>query len=99
MLAVLRWETPPAPSRNQLGPRQPSIEDDPDQPIAVLLRGHPGRWAVVGDQFQRGSSTHAARRINRAHSPAWAPPGSFEAVARFRAGTYTVWARYIGRPT
>jgi len=68
--------------------------------IARELRAHPRVWGVVRrpDTLPRAAS--AAQAIRDARLPAYAPAGSFEAVARtVTEGGRTehrVYARYVG---
>lgn len=68
--------------------------------IACELRSRPQVWGVVRKPSSLDSASSAARAIREARLPAYAPPGSFEAVARsVSEGTtteYRVYARYVG---
>ncbi|MER7464071.1 hypothetical protein [Streptomyces sp. NPDC097981] len=68
--------------------------------IARELRAHPQVWGVVRRPSSLDSASSAARAIRDARLPAYAPAGSFEAVARSvsegAVTEYRVYARYVG---
>ncbi|MEU4949246.1 hypothetical protein [Streptomyces lavendulae] len=82
-----------------LGP-PPAQRNTKHRRIANELRTHPQVWGVVRKPASLDSAASAARAIRDARLPAYAPAGSFEAVARTvtEGGTteYRVYARYIG---
>ncbi|GAA1176175.1 MULTISPECIES: hypothetical protein [Streptomyces violaceusniger group] len=68
--------------------------------IAGELRAHPKVWGVVRKPKSITRAASAAQAIRGARLPAYAPAGSFEAVARTvtEGGVveYRVYARYVG---
>ncbi|MET9690160.1 hypothetical protein ABZY81_17060 [Streptomyces sp. NPDC006514] len=89
MSAAVEYLGPPPEQRNTKHAR-----------IARELRGRPQVWGVVRRPASLDSAASAARAIRDARLPAYAPAGSFEAVARsVTEGTvteYRVYARYVG---
>ncbi|QKW51703.1 hypothetical protein [Streptomyces buecherae] len=68
--------------------------------IADQLREHPKVWGVVAKPTSMARAASAAQAIRVARLTAYAPAGSFEAVARTVAEhgvvEYRVYARYVG---
>ncbi|MDT3395569.1 hypothetical protein RKE29_02705 [Streptomyces sp. B1866] len=66
------------------------------------LKARPGEWGVVQRTETNSRAASAAQAIRTAKLAAYAPAGSFEAVARTvtEAGVaeHRVYARYVGRP-
>ncbi|WP_406321007.1 hypothetical protein [Streptomyces sp. NBC_00519] len=68
--------------------------------IAAQLKAHPRSWGVVRRPATINRAAAAAQAIKSGRLAAYAPAGSFDAVARtITEGTRTehrVYARYIG---
>ncbi|MFF7415554.1 hypothetical protein [Streptomyces lydicus] len=68
--------------------------------IAGELRAHPNVWGVVRKPTSITRAASAAQAIRNGRLNAYAPAGSFEAVARTvtEGGVveYRVYARYVG---
>ncbi|MFG2528263.1 hypothetical protein [Streptomyces sp. NPDC048516] len=68
--------------------------------IAGELRAHPNVWGVVRKPTSMTRAASAAQAIRNARLAAYAPAGSFEAVARTvtegGVAEYRVYARYVG---
>jgi hypothetical protein len=92
MSGVLRWEDPPEADRR--GNRSvPAVADW--YRIAAQLCARPGDWAAIAV----GAATSTPTIIREGRYAAFRPPGAFDAVGRRVNGTYTVYARYIGKPS
>jgi hypothetical protein len=89
-MSTLKFESPP-PSRSA-SPKGHHIE------VAKELKERPGEWAIVGVYAHSGSSSAVARQLRAGLIPAYAPPGSFEAMARTIDGEARVYARFVGEP-
>ena len=77
----------------------PSEKNTKHVRIARELRAHPNVWGVVQRPTSIARASAAAQAIRSAKLPAYAPAGSFEAVARTvdvgRRVEHRVYARYI----
>lgn len=76
---VIVWKAPPNSARKY------SRESD-------QMRNRPGEWAQFPDTQTPRSAYNLADNIRRGRLVAFAPAGSFEAIAR----NCSVWARYTG---
>lgn len=95
----IRWADPPPTNYGKGAGRR--IENalarpDPWEPVADLLRAHPGRWAVIVETDTQGSIANLTSTIKRGATRAWHPPGAFDACVRKAGDVTTVYARYIG---
>lgn len=87
-MSDLKWQDPPP---NAAG--RPSLTDW--RAVAAALRERPGEWALVVE----GVSISTATNIKKARLVAFAPAGSFEAVARNgsnKTKRADIYARYVG---
>lgn len=94
------WEDPP---RERAG-RGAATVDHPA--TAAALRGRPGVWGVVAEYPNQNTSSSIAWHIRTAKNiKAYAPAGSFEAMARSvdqiedgqRVRHHRVYARFVGQ--
>jgi hypothetical protein len=89
-MSALKFEGPP-PSKFT-SPRGHHTE------AAKELKERPGEWAIVGVYAHSGSSSAVARQLRAGLIPAYAPAGTFEAMARTIDGEARVYARFVGEP-
>ena len=63
-------------------------------PVARMLKAHPGKWACLG----RGMPTSVVTDINKGTLKCWRPVGAFEATTRNHSERWIadVYARYVG---
>lgn len=92
---VIRWETPPPPSRGRGNGRTGGTSRYTS--IADELRARPGHWAVVEEKpLPPRINSGLATRISMGHMRCFGPPGDFQAVVRRKDGISRVYARYLG---
>lgn len=89
-MSVIRWEDPPAAAPGRSGDHRKVIAHEL---IAIQLRARPGKWAVIVEGYPHAS---VASLITRGKVRAYAPAGTYEAVARTVGGAQHIYARYIG---
>ena len=89
--SVVVWQDPPA---RRWGMRRGDYVDH--HLVAETLKSNPDAWAKVGKYRTVNSSASVASHIRGGLLAAYAPAGTFEAVARTVDGEYWVYARYIG---
>jgi hypothetical protein len=87
---VIRWEEPPRSTYGGPGKRK-TIEAH--ELIAVQLRARPGQWALIMEGLPHSS---IGSLISRGKLRAYAPAGTFEAVARTANGGQSIYARFVG---
>lgn len=84
-----KWEDPP--------PRRRTTEATQNhKEVADLLKTRPGTWRYILSYSAATTAGSVAQSIRTGHTSAWAPAGSFDAVARTVDGQHRVYARYIG---
>lgn len=83
---IVRWEDPPPVGR--------SSSQRPWAVVAMQLRQHPGRWALIDEATTNPSLTV---RI-AAGSAWWKPRGAFRACLRVVDGHLNIYACYVGAP-
>lgn len=88
-MSVIRWEEPPPPSPGGPGVTKQVIAHEF---VAVQLRTRPGEWALIVDDYPHAS---VASLITRGKIRAYAPAGTYQAVARMVDGTQRIYARYV----
>jgi hypothetical protein len=84
----ITWEEPTPQADGKKGSKW--------DPIARMLKEHPGRWACLGRKMPTGIVTV----IRQGTLKCFQPKGSFEAVVRNHTDRWTgdVYVRYVGEP-
>jgi hypothetical protein len=85
----IRFEEPPAKIHG-------NAKRSKHRKIADKLRKVTGEWAHIGTYDNASSANSVAHLIRRGKIAAYAPEGTFEAVARTTGGKHGIWARHTG---
>ena len=91
-MTEIKWQEPPPVQRTLARGKGSKWRD-----FADALRARPGQWALMSDDMAVSVVTNT---VKKGGSPAFRPPGSFEATSRRRAdhsyGRGSIWVRYVG---